>query len=90
MGLLDWWGRREGSRPALSSSVRGVIGGDWPPPYDQQVREGYCRNPVAQRAVRVVADALAGAPIDASDPVLAALIGRGRRGSRCWRRWRRR
>jgi len=67
---------RDGSRPALSGAVSrsGVpITGGWPRSYEAQLREGFAGNAVVQRAVRVVADALAGAPLVASDPALIAL-----------------
>ena len=77
MKLFGWWAGREESRPALSASGS-VARGEWPPSYEAQVREGYARNPVASRAVRLVADAIAGAPVEASDPALLALVtGRG-------------
>ena len=43
--------------------------------YPQAIREAYLRNPVAQRAVRLVAEGVGGAPLVASDPALAALVG---------------
>ncbi|MFS0772833.1 phage portal protein [Sphingomonas sp. 1P08PE] len=67
---------RDGSRPALSGAVSrsGVpITGGWPRSYEAQLREGFAGNAVVQRAVRVVADALAGAPLAASDPALITL-----------------
>ncbi len=76
---MKLFGRKAGrdeSRPALSSSVSrsGVpVTGDWPRSYEAQVREGYVGNAVAQRAVRLVADAVAGAPLTGSDPALVAL-----------------
>jgi HK97 family phage portal protein len=73
---MKWFGRkaREGGRPALARG--GAIGmlGDWPRNYEAQVREGYCHNPVAQRAVKLVGEGLAGAPLLASHPGLAALV----------------
>lgn len=39
------------------------------------MREGYARNAIAQRCVRLVAEGVGGAPLIASDPALAALIG---------------
>ena len=66
---------REGSRPALSrSGLMGAAAGGWPQSYEGQVREAYTRNPVAQRAVRLVADGVAGAPLVASHPEIAALL----------------
>lgn len=74
---MKLFGRRAGreeSRPALSRS--GAIGsGAWPPSYEAQVREAYGRNAIAQRAVRLVAEAVGSAPLDASEPALAALVG---------------
>ncbi|MDP1027794.1 phage portal protein [Sphingomonas sp. KR1UV-12] len=67
---------REQSRPALAGAVSrsGVpILSAWPRSYEAQVRESYAGNAVAQRAVRVVADTLAGAPLEGSDPALVAL-----------------
>ena len=74
---MKLFGRRAGreeSRPALSRSGAMALG-DWPPSYEAQVREGYGRNPVAQRAVRLVAEAVGGAPLTGSDPALTALVG---------------
>ena len=42
--------------------------------YTTAVRAAYLRNPVAQRAVRLVAEGIAGAPLTASDPALLALV----------------
>jgi HK97 family phage portal protein len=39
----------------------------WPRSYEAQVREAYLGNPVAQRAVRLVAESVAWAPLFASD-----------------------
>ncbi len=72
---MKWFGRkaagREGSRPGLA---RGVAIGEWPRSYEAQVREGYCQNAVAQRAVRMVAEGVGSAPLGASDPEVAALV----------------
>lgn len=43
--------------------------------YDSAVRSAYLDNPVAHRAVRLVADGIAGAPLQCSDPALAGLVG---------------
>ncbi|QSR16687.1 phage portal protein [Novosphingobium sp. KA1] len=50
-------------------------GGRAPFEYASAVRRAYLENPVAQRAVRLVAEGIAGAPLKAADPKLAALIG---------------
>ncbi|MDP5279993.1 phage portal protein [Sphingomonas sp. DG1-23] len=74
---MKWFGRksagREGARPALAGGG-GIAGfGDWPRSYEAQVREGYCHNPVAQRAVKLISESVGSAPLKASDPALAAL-----------------
>jgi HK97 family phage portal protein len=48
--------------------------GEWPRSYEAQVRDGYLHNAIAQRAVRLVAEGLASAPITSSHPDVAALI----------------
>jgi HK97 family phage portal protein len=73
---MRWFGRksaREGVRPALSRA--GAVGamGEWPRSYEAQVREAYLANPVAQRAVKLVSQGVGEAPLDASEPGLAAL-----------------
>ena len=51
--------------------------GRGPPRFDYAVavQRAYLANPVAQRAVRLVAEGIAGAPLLATDPALAALVG---------------
>ncbi len=75
---MRWFGLkagREGSRPALSRGGMATMAqGEWPSGYDAQVRAGYLGNAVAQRAVRLVAEAVGSAPLDASDPALLALV----------------
>lgn len=77
MRWFGWKPAREGARPVLSrvgSAWIGGTAGGWAQNYETQVREGYCRNAIAQRAVKLVAEAVAGAPLTASDPALAALV----------------
>ncbi|WP_225010626.1 phage portal protein [Novosphingobium percolationis] len=52
-------------------------GGDarGPMNYPTATREAYLGNPVAQRAVRLVAEGIGGAPVNASHPEAAALVG---------------
>ncbi|WP_447727940.1 GTA baseplate fiber-binding domain-containing protein [Sphingomonas koreensis] len=72
---MKWFGkRREASRPVLARA-HGAAGmpGEWPQSYEAQVREGYAANPVAQRAVKIIAEGVAEAPLEASDPALIAL-----------------
>ena len=42
--------------------------------YNRSVRRAYLENPVAQRAVRLVAEGIGGAPLGACDPELSALV----------------
>ncbi|WP_174274119.1 phage portal protein [Sphingomonas bacterium] len=53
----------EAARPALARAFGGPRGGDWPMGYEAQVREAYLGNPVAQRAVRIVAEGAASVPV---------------------------
>ena len=73
---MNWFGRKAAqhvARPALSR-VYGTWSAPAPLSFEAQVREGYLANPIVQRSVRLVAEAVGGAPIEASDPVLAALV----------------
>ncbi|MBA4353331.1 MAG: phage portal protein [Novosphingobium sp.] len=54
--------------PSRLESGRGPIN------YPVAIREAYLKNPVAQRAVRLVAEGIGGAPVVASDPALLALV----------------
>jgi HK97 family phage portal protein len=84
MKLFGWKSAgRAAARPAKLAShlgvhltrVAGLSGyGDWPRSYEAQLREGYLANPVAQRAVRLVAEGVASAPLVASEPRAAALV----------------
>lgn len=49
-------------------------GGRLPFEYNRAVRQAYLDNPVAQRAVRLVAEGIAGAPLQSGDPGLMALV----------------
>ncbi|WP_349264250.1 phage portal protein [Longimicrobium sp.] len=66
---MKWWfGRKAGrdARPFLFRWGQGgaaVSGGEWPRSYEAQVREAYLGNPVAQRAVRLVAESAASAVV---------------------------
>jgi HK97 family phage portal protein len=59
------------ARPALVRAPQGiwgggVVGGEWPRSYEQQVRDAYLGNAIAQRAVRIVAEGTAGVPVYAA------------------------
>jgi HK97 family phage portal protein len=45
-----------------------------PIPYEGQVREAYLANPVVQRSVRLIAEAVGSAPIASDAPALVALV----------------
>lgn len=80
MKLFGWKAAgRDDARPALSRYAGYGVGhaaplGDWPAGYEAQVREGYLRNPVAQRAVKLVSESLASAPMLVSDPAIATML----------------
>jgi HK97 family phage portal protein len=77
---MKWFGRKAArgtGRPLLFSGWRHVFAAEpWPRSYEAQVREAYLGNPVAQRAVRLVAESVAWAPIfaGAARPEAAALV----------------
>ena len=76
MKMFGWKSGREDARPALSRAGSGSWPvGEWPQSYEAQLRAAYLGNAVAQRAVRLVAESVAGAPLLASDAALAALVG---------------
>ena len=63
---MKWFGRkagRVGARPFLLRGWSGAAVEPWPRSYEAQVREAYLSNPVAQRAVRLVAESVAGASV---------------------------
>ena len=79
MAWFGWKPGREGVRPVLSRVLGGAVRGgmgEWPASYEAQVRAGYCRNAVAQRAVKLVAESVGGAPLNVGDEGLRALVGR--------------
>ena len=59
-----WFGRKGAARVALHRAWGAAPSvGEWPRSYEAQVREAYVGNPVAQRAVRLVAESAAWAPV---------------------------
>ncbi|GAA0442069.1 MULTISPECIES: phage portal protein [Sphingomonas] len=82
---MKWFGRKslgaqgaagEGWRPALSPGGSVAALGSWPTSYEAQVRAGYLENAIAQRAVRMVAEGVAAAPVTGADPELVRLVCR--------------
>lgn len=68
--MKSWFGRKAApaARPLLHRGYAAAAGhGEWPRHYEAQVREAYLGNPVAQRAVRLVAESVAWAPVYAAD-----------------------
>ena len=62
------------TRPFGARSFGGGGLGEWPQSYEAQLREGYLSNAIAQRAVRLVAEGVASAPLSASDDAALALV----------------
>lgn len=69
--MFNWFGRK-GGRPALPRHVLGFTagwdagGGDVPASYTARVREALTNNPVASRAIRLVAESAGAAPLKVS------------------------
>jgi HK97 family phage portal protein len=55
------------ARPALVRPAGGAVRGEWPRSYDGQLRDAYLANPIAQRAVRIVAEGAGALPVYAQD-----------------------
>lgn len=81
---LNIFGRK--SRPPVARAATtwpDIIRGDWsdagpPRSYEALTRDAYMRNPIAQRAVRIIAEGAAGAPVistPAGHPAVALLGG---------------
>lgn len=67
------------TRPPLGRSYIGTYGGasfsgEAPFSYEGQVRDAYINNAIAQRAVRIVAEGVGGAPLAPMDDAIAPLI----------------
>ena len=62
------------SRPFGARSFGGGSLGEWPQSYEAQLRDGYLSNAIAQRAVLLVAQGVASAPLSASDDIALKLI----------------
>jgi hypothetical protein len=76
---MKLFGRKSAGRGSLRPALlRGWSswgsGGEIPRSYEDRVREGYVNNPVAQRAVRLVAEGVGSAPVSASDPAVLPLL----------------
>lgn len=59
--------------PGICGYGQGSLG-EWPRHYEAQMREGYLSNAIAQRAVRLIAEGLASAPLTASDARALELV----------------
>ncbi len=75
---MFWFGRKSAgrapARPVFSHVYAQSATGHWPRSYEAQVKAGYMDNAIAQRAVRLVAEGVASAPVAASDPTALALL----------------
>jgi HK97 family phage portal protein len=75
---MFWFGRKSAgravARPVFSHVYANSSNGQWPRGYEAQVQAGYMDNAIAQRAVRLVAEGVASAPIVSSDPKALALL----------------
>lgn len=74
---MRWFGRKSQQadpRPTLSMQRFWGAGGNTPQSYDTQLRDAYLANPVAQRAVKLIAEGVGGAPLKGSDPALVRLV----------------
>lgn len=85
---MKWFGRRsgrDGSRPVLARGGAGAVlwregsgpaAGGWAQGYEAQVRVAYLNNPVAQRAVRLVAEGVAAMPVTGDARAVALVAAR--------------
>ena len=67
---MKWFGRKAApsARPLLLAGWAHRFAAEpWPRSYEAQVREAYLANPIAQRAVRLVAESVAWAPVFAAE-----------------------
>ena len=75
MNIFGWKSAgRAPARPALSRGLSTWVTGAWPRSYEAQLRELYLDNAVAQRAVRLIGEGVASAPLLSSDPAALALV----------------
>ena len=81
MKLFGWKSAgRAVARPLLSHGFSTWGSADWPRSYEAQLRELYLGNAVAQRAVRLVAEGGASAPLSTPEPKALALVSATRGG----------
>jgi HK97 family phage portal protein len=75
---MKWFGRKAGRVAARPFLVRGWAApasvGEWPRSYEAQVREAFLLNPVAQRAVKLVAEGVAGLSVYAEEGKTEPLV----------------
>ena len=80
---IPFFGRKARAPDPVPRSWPDVLRSGWhnaelPRAYETLVRDAYCRNPIAQRAVRIIAESASGAPVIATPPghpALALLSG---------------
>jgi hypothetical protein len=84
---MRWFGRKGGVGAAPRPFLLGGWGaaaaaGEWPRSYEAQVREAFLGNPVAQRAVRLVAEAVGSVSVySADEKKVSPSTGSGRAAS---------
>ena len=76
MNLFGWKARREAARPVLARGWSARGDAPLPQSWPERVRAAYEENPVAQRACRLVAEAVGSAPLIAGPRVGALLAAR--------------
>ncbi len=80
MNIFGWKSTGRGflrpgqTRVSLARTYGNHSLGEWPRNYEAQVRDGYLHNAIAQRAVRLVAQGVASAPLMSSDDLALALV----------------
>ena len=76
---MKWFGRksagRADARPVLARGWSSWGAAERPWSYEEGVRAGYVANPVAQRAVRLVAEGVGAVPLTGAVPEAVALVG---------------
>jgi len=71
---------RKAARPLMASQFR-VVGTPISGDYKTLCREGFARNPIAHRCVRLIAESAASVPLQTQNPDVARLLKRGLPGS---------
>lgn len=65
------------ARPLIAHQLRHSVGGSVARDYGALCREGFARNPVAHRCVRLIAESAASVPLQTNDPRVDRVLQRG-------------